>query len=198
MTGLRSQSAPLPRRSLNECATAYATGDPQRAERMFPAVIAEILPIIDGVIRKRTDDLSGHDDIRQETITKIWTQLKRGTIPDVKLVTYHTVVSVYRTRTGMGEAGRAGRERKGHTIKFVELDAKHAPSRDDTDRMVSALDDDALLTELGRVNPMWALVAQYRIDGLSQNQIATNMDTSRSEIRRVLDDIRDYLAERAA
>lgn len=198
MTGLRSQSAPLPRRSLHDCAHAYAAGDTRLGESLFPAVTAEILPIITRTIRNRTDDTNALDDITQETLERIWKQLQRGTIPDVKLVTYHTVVNVYRTRTGMGEAGRAGRERKGHAITMVEFDTTHSPAVDSTNEMIGAMDGAALLIELGRVNPIWSLVAQYRIDGLSQNQIATNLDTSRSEIRKVLDDIRDHLAQRAA
>lgn len=198
MSGLRSQSAPLPRLALKECAAAYAQGNTQLGDWIYPKVVEELRAPIKRIILRDTNDPNTIEDITQETLTKLWVTLRRGVEPDFKLVTYHTIIHMYRTRSGMGDAGRAGRERSGHPITLIPIEAEHAPLRDDTEQMINAIDDDALLAELADVDPMWAIVAQYRIEGVSERQLATHLGTSRGEIRKTLAAIREHLEQRAA
>lgn len=198
---MRSQSAPLPRRNLTECATAYKEGRTTEAEQMFPAVVTEILPLIEYTIRKRTDDPNHIEDITQEALTRIWRILKRGIYPEIQLVTYHTTVDAHKKSTGMGDTrGGRSREYPEHARPNI-TSIEHTTEKADpytSDAVIDAMDDAALLSELAAQDPHWSLVAQYRIEDLSQNQIATNLNTSRGEIRKTLAAIREYLERRAA
>jgi DNA-directed RNA polymerase specialized sigma24 family protein len=184
---MRSQAAPLPS-LLATCAQAYAQGNTLLAETLLPNALQETTDAIQATIHKRGVPIHEHDDIHQETLIRIIRQLKRGICPTITTVTYHTIVDAYRKQHTTGRS----RQPKPRTVTLDAV-AETIDEHADTEyAALHAVDDsaDPILHRLAARNPLLALIAQYSIDGLTPNQIATTMSVSRAEIRIALDEIR--------
>ncbi len=194
MTSLRSQAAPLPPRTiLQQCAAAYAAGRTLDAEQLLPDALLEASPAITATIQRRDVPIDERHDIRQETTIRIIRQLRRGICPTITTVTYHTIVDAYRKQHTTGRS-------RTPNPRAVTLDAVTETIDRNADTEHAALNPadnsaDPILFALAQRAPMLALIAQYSIDGLTPNQIATAMSVSRADIRIALDEIRSIIEE---
>jgi len=171
MSGLRRQAAPLPSK-LTIAAQAFADGRTTEGERMFEAVHAEILPLVQMTVRRFVSaDL--HEDAAQDALVRIWRSVRTGVAPEVRRHARFAAIDLHRSAGKHDEADR------------VELaDDLPSPTPDAEER-----------TDL--VAPyapqMWRDIATLAEAGWGQREIALKLGLAPSSVRRIATEIRaDY------
>lgn len=201
---MRSQAAPLPTQ-LTRCAAAYAQGNTQLGDDLFPLVHEEILPLVDQTVCKYIRNTDRHPDVTQEAVLAIWRQLKRGIAPTITLVTYHCCVNNLRMASGMGDSRTLTSDEQRRAEHHLDIDAQtnddgefieafgNADPSEPLSEAEGVIDAGLIADTLGAVNPIWSIIALQLSEGRSQNAIAASLGITRWAVNKHVISMREHL-----
>lgn len=189
-----------PTTALKRCVHAYATNHPSVGASLFPAAYAEILPLIRRVTIRTLANPQDQEDAQQRATLRIWEQVAAGIEPDLKLVTYHAAIDVWRASSGMGDARTLTPSEHRAATHHDELTERVDSVAEDAGfaDAIGRADAGATISTLAAHSDVWGIVARGLAQGFSQAEIAVAIGRHHSTVSRMVGEMRRFLEGEAA